>query len=355
MSLLHLDFPSGQAGLYGTDSSYMLNGLYAETQGTTIIDDPDPTITGNVLHFAQSGTTGRVRRVLSTSGDVVGLAARVYLPSLPNSSLRQVRVFEWRNSDNETLLYLNIKTDGYLEVVNSAGTVLGTSSGPSIVTSAWQHVEARAVLSATVGEFEVRVEGVSKISLTGVNTVGSATPIICTQIAYTSIADNGSKTVASFKDLMIWDDAGSVNNNFIGSCAVYEIIPDGDVANTWGLSTGTTGYTLVDEAPPNDDTDYIYAASPAPAADKMSLTDLPADVTSVKGLIAIVRSKKTDGGDGNLQIGMISGASTGLGSDRPLTTAYTYWQDVFEVDPATGVAWTRIGVNAANIQFDRTL
>jgi hypothetical protein len=69
----------------------------------------------------------------------------------------------------------------------------------------------------------------------------------------------------------------------------------------------------------------------------------------------IHRSRKTDAGDGNIQVGAISGASTGLGADRPITTAYTYWWDIFDTDPATAAAWSRTSVNAMNLQLNRTL
>ena len=92
-----------------------------------------------------------------------------------------------------------------------------------------------------------------------------------------------------------------------------------------------------------------------PAAYKASLQDLPATVTSVRGVMPIHRSRKTDGGDGNLQQGLISGASTGLGANRPITTAYTYWWDIYDADPNGAIAWTRLAVNALNYQLNRTL
>jgi hypothetical protein len=69
----------------------------------------------------------------------------------------------------------------------------------------------------------------------------------------------------------------------------------------------------------------------------------------------IHRSRKTDGGTGNIQLGVISGAATGLGVDRPITTAYTYWWDVFDSDPNIAAAWTKAAVNAMNLQLNRTL
>lgn len=92
-----------------------------------------------------------------------------------------------------------------------------------------------------------------------------------------------------------------------------------------------------------------------PAAYKCSLSDLPITVTSVRGIMPIHRSRKTDGGDGNIQLGAISGASTGLGSNRPITTAYTYWWDIFDADPNGAAAWTRIAFNNLNLQLNRTV
>jgi hypothetical protein len=156
------------------------------------------------------------------------------------------------------------------------------------------------------------------------------------------------------KDLLIWDGAGSVDNDFFGSVSIYALLTDADISLNWTPSTGSTGWDLLDESPPND-ADYISAPDPAPAAAVMSLTNLPADVTSVRGLISFVRAAKTDGGDGDLQVSLTSGANTDAGADRPMTTAFTYWKDVSEVNPGTGVFWTPTEVDAMDIEFDRTV
>lgn len=361
MSLLWADFPSGQPGLYGTSKSYMLDGRYASlSSNTSIEDDPEASITGNVLRLGGTGNQAiapDVRLVLPAEVSEVGFSARFYLAALPTATDRLPQIFQWRNLDNETLLYVRINTTGSLSVVNSAGTVLATSTGPVVVASAWQQIECKALLSATVGEFECRVEGVevSSITLSGVDTVGSATPITCAQMAFYSPTNASFAPTNYFiKDFVVWDTSGSINNDFFGSVSVYSLLTNGDVSLNWTPSTGSTGWDLLDESPP-DDADYISADDAPPAAAVMSLTNLPADVTSVRGLIAIARSVKTDGGDGNLQVSMVSNAVVGSGSDRPITTAPTYWQDVFETDPDTSAAWTPAAVDAADIQFDRTL
>jgi hypothetical protein len=67
----------------------------------------------------------------------------------------------------------------------------------------------------------------------------------------------------------------------------------------------------------------------------------------------IQRSRKSDGGDGGLQVGLISGANTGLGANRQISSAYTYWWDIFDNDPGGG-AWSRPLVNALVLQLNRT-
>jgi hypothetical protein len=54
-------------------------------------------------------------------------------------------------------------------------------------------------------------------------------------------------------------------------------------------------------------------------------------------------------------VSLTSGANTDAGADRPMTTAFTYWSDVSEVNPGTGVFWTPTEVDAMDIEFDRTV
>lgn len=358
MSLLWADFPSGQTGLYGTTEARMLDGLYADQDGAfELIEDPDPNVTGNVCHY-ETGTTGsRLRKVLPAAVSALGIGERVWFPTLPPSVNQRGFIAKFKDNNNVTHVSFYVDTTGTISAYRgnySGGTLLGTSTSPVIVAGAWQNVEMKVLFSNTVGTIEVRVEGVvvAGLNLTGLDTVNSALTT-CAQIEF------GFDDTANFaqwyqKDLVVWDTAGSINNDFFGSVSVYALRTDGDVSLNWTPSTGATGWNLLDESPP-DDADYISAGDPPPSPAVMSLTDLPEDVTSVRGLIAIARSRKTDGGDGNLQVSMVSNGTPGNGSDRPITTAFTYWFDVFETDPDTSAAWTPVAVDAADIQFDRTL
>ena len=356
--LLHMDFPSGSPGIYGTDDTKMMDGLWAQQGGFVVLmEDPDPNVTGNVLRVGTGGGANGtyIRLVLPALKTAVGVAFRLWMGNLP-SGVYSPPSLQFLDNLNNRLMSVLVDSSGYLHVRNSnalvSGSDLAATSVPVLVAGAWNHIEVKYTVGAGTGAIEIRVNGITVLNVGSL--AFSATSVA--QIRFSS-GDNASSQSRTYyyKDLIVWDTTGSFNNDFMGSCSVKELIPDGDVALNWALTGSVTGYGAVNEAPPDDDTKYIYAVTPAPAADLMSLTDLPVDVTSVRGLMIINRSKNTDGGDGKLQMGLVSGASTQLYTDRQITTTYTYWTDISETDPATAAAWLPGAVNAMNLRLNRTL
>lgn len=352
---------------YGTGTTiprqFMTDGLYATAAAASLAVDPDPTASGNVLYFNNTNPSfDEVRRVLTAGRTTVGVAARFWLPNLPASS--PVNLIRFQNGSNVNQVALLCTSTGQLVVYRGEGwsgspspvtnTQIAASAGPVLVAGAYNHIEMKVFFDNAAGTVEVRVNGsVIAIDADTLDTLNSGTD--CQQISFVNRWPNDSEgTPFYMKDLVIWDDQGSHNTDFLGTVSVVSLFPDADVSFNWTPSTGTTGFNLIDEAPPND-ADYIEAADPPPAASVFSLSDLPDDVTSVRGLFTVVRARKTDGGDGNLQVGLISAGDTDLGADRPLTTAFTFWTDLSETSPDTGVAWTPVEVDAADIQVDRTL
>lgn len=103
-----------------------------------------------------------------------------------------------------------------------------------------------------------------------------------------------------------------------------------------------------------NDMSFISADDTPPAPFVCELTNLPPDVTSVRGLQTRVRAAKTDGGDGSLQVSLISGGVPANGANRPITTTQTYWTDICEIDPNTGNLFTPLAVDAVQLQTSRT-
>ncbi len=341
---------------YGTDINFLTNGAYAEVLSSSpgavdLVDDPDPNISTTVLQILPRATNPRVRKVFTTQA-TIGASFRVWYDSLPVATNRRAW-FRFSDNVNATICELSVNPSGQIELVNNAGVSLGLTTAPVIVANAWQHIEVKLVQGgAGASTCEVRVEGQTVLNLTGL-TFGNNNNFSC--LEFRALDGSNSGQAVYFKDLVIWNTLGAYNTDFLGSVSVYTLRPDGDVALNWTPSTGSTGWDLIDESDP-DDANYISAGTgPIPSAYRSTLTDLPPDVTAVRGLMSVVRARKTDGGDGSLQVGIDSGPATDLGADRPMTTAFTYWADVSEENPDTSTAWTPATVNAAGLRINRTL
>jgi hypothetical protein len=256
-------------------------------------------------------------------------------------------------------VWVTVNPSGYIEVYRTdiTGEVLIVqTSSPVVVANAWRHIEIKLVLDVAAGSIEIRLEGSPVLTVSGIRTTSNVVAAVasCSSVAMQySLSGSGSGTLY-VKDYIIWDGTGALNNNFLGSCQVYKIIPDGDAALGWTPSSGAVGYSLINHTTPPDDTAYISAPFPLPSPSIFTMSDLPVNVTSVKGVMILNRSRKTDGGDGQLKASIISGANTGAGADRPLTTAYTYWTDMFDQDPGA-ISWTKALVNAVKLKLDRTV
>lgn len=352
--------------IYGTDvnrAARMLNGIYAETTRTDLQVDPDPTAGGGqVMRKYGGGLGGDCRKVIPVARTTLGALGRFWFTNLPTAlgDNECPTLFSFRDTNNVAHVQITIDPSGNI-VANrrDPGAVqLGITANPVLVANAWMHVEAKVKIDAAVGTVEVHVNGIQVLNLAGINTKSGSGGAIASaqQVAQQSCQDASGPTMY-MKDYLIWDTTTGFNNDFMGSCQVMKIIPDGDVALNWTPNPADgIGYNKINEVTPDDDVTYISAPAPGiPAAYKCSLSDLPVTVTSVRSVMTVHRSRKVDGGDGNIQVGAISGASTGLGADRPITTAYTYWYDLFDTDPATAAAWSRVSVNAMNLQINRTL
>lgn len=356
MAILHAD----NFSLYGTTESYMLNGVYSEMGDSDLVADPDGVSSGTVLRLTDTSPGSNTQNTLrypfqNGAIDTVGIAHRVWFNFLPTTGSTSRINWEIRNVSNDVFATLRVLTTGGLEVILvGAGSTYSTTV-PAITANGWYHLEWKFERTAAgICDFEVRVEGVTVISETAIGYTDQVPAQFAFRIAY--LRDDGQ--LCYVKDLVIWDATTSLNNDFLGSVLVTNLTPTSDISLNWTPSVGTTGYSILDNSPPVE-TDYIYAEdSPIPSPYVSAMSNLPAEVTSVKALITYVRAAKSDGGDGSLQTSIISNPDTVPatvdGADRPITTAQTYWKDVFQTDPSTSAAWIPADVDKIHMKINRT-
>lgn len=360
MSAEWADFPSGDTGLYGTNTGYMLAGTPWVAVDGALIEDPDPNVSGNVFQFEGGSNNNPFlscsRLALPNPHTAPGASARLWATSFGEISQARPALIAFSIADNTAGYFLRQELNGALTVVrrtsSSTHTDLATTTVPVTTTNAWAHISF--TVDFTTGVYSVEIEGDSIAALSGTDGSpigGSAFFYQCSSRTGTT----GDRTNMRMKDLFVWNQGGTENNTHPGPITVYRRPVNSDISSGWSRSTGTSDYPLVDEVPPND-ADYIYAPDTLPSPSIMGLQDLPDDVVSIRGVMLINRSRKTDGGDGKLQQSISpDGATWDDGSDRSITTAFTFWHDWSELNPATAAPWLPGAFNGAQFKLNRTL
>lgn len=339
----------------------LTEGAYAEIGGTVVLSTVNPrTGTHRLGHGANTAAQTMVRRVLGGPKTTVGIAAAFYLPNLPTLPSRD-KFFDFRDASNTVQVVIGIDTTGTISAwrgLAGTGVLLGTSASPVIVAEAYQHVEAMVFFSQTIGTVEVRVNGVTVLSLSGLDTVASAL-VEASQVSIGGAAGTGASTVMlQVDDLFCYDDTGSFNNTFIGDRRVLTLFPDADTIQAdWTPVGSATGFGAINEPTPDGDTSYITASvpgSPGPISE-FGIENLPAGISAISAVVLVEFARKTEAGVANTQWSVISGASETAGTDKPMTEIYTFRQDVFETDPASAAPFTPAEVDALLIKVERTL
>jgi len=311
-----------------------------------------------------------IKRVLGVAATTVGVGFNLWTPSLP-SIPNAAPILILRDSSSLTNISLDIQTTGAIQVYRGdnhnggAGVKIAESTTHCIGTNRFQRVELKAVIHGSTGSVEVRVNGVTVASASNVDThasdaesLGSGTPDpSVSEVSFPGRGDLSTAFYPTIDDIVVWDGTGSYNNDFIGDQRVYALAPNGDTAQADWTALSGSGFSNIDEADPDEDTSYLYAAapgSPNTLTSEFDLENLPVSSGSVAAVIACSRVRKDVAGLVEFQHGLVSGASESKGAVRPCDPVYIFKEDVFETDPASGVAFTPSDVNSLKIQINRT-
>ncbi len=348
---------------YGTDTTNMTDGAWAEVGSSGFSLNTDNPRTGShALRYTDSSASKtNTRRVLGGAKVTVGLGAVFWYSNLPNVNDKSM-IFEFRDAANASQVSIVLQSTGVIEVKRGStetGTTLGDSVTPAITAEAYTHMEVITTIDDSAGAVEVRVNGVTVVSLTGVDTKNTSNTE-SSQVTVGTVSGTSSLTGVTtmyIDDLFCYDTDGSFNNTFLGDRKVLTLFPDADTAQAdWSWNAGPSAFQAIDDTDPDDDATYIFAnpgGSPAPVSE-FDIDDLPVGVSAVSAVMLVNRMRKTDAGVANVQPSLVSASSETAGADRVLTEAYTYYHEVIEVDPDTAAPFTPAAVNAAKIKLERT-
>lgn len=213
MSIIHAD----NFSMYGTSTAPMLDGIYASVAGS-LSTDPDGFSDGYVWHINSNNPEG-VRYVLPAVNTSIGVAARIFPPSL-NFAGNVYPAIAFKDAGSNTTALLDFDTTGRASL-KASGVTLATTAVPVITANGWSHIECKATFGAGATDtFELRVNGVVRMSLTGINL--QSDNIYQVQVGTPNFSGNsGASTNVYWKDLVIWDTNGTENNDFLGQVSVF--------------------------------------------------------------------------------------------------------------------------------------
>lgn len=288
---------------------------------------------------AINGTQGGYSKTLAASQTHVYMGAAVRLPGLAGDAT----LFHVVDATNTVRTIVKVNSVGLISV-DVAGSIVMASTN-ALAAGAWNYIEVRALNSATVGVLEIKVNGVTWLTVTGNTRQGGGD--------YKAFGLGGapgvftSSLAVDFDDFYLCNASGTTNNTWLGDVRVDTLRPNGAGSNTQLAATPAgNNWDRVNEAD-TDLNDYVQSTALG-QRDTYQYSDLPAMTTpSVLGVQVVSVARKTDAGAANIKNLVKSGATVYQAAAVPLLLQANTHLSIWEVNPNGGVAWTESAVNAA--------
>lgn len=357
-------------GRYGGDKTKMLNGsssqAWAELSSTLWdLSTANPRTGNHALRLIpDTAPIPIARRVFGAPLEEVFVGLAIRCDALPdqevapgesiNSDRSGVFIASIRDQANIRQLDFVLGTDGAIAVYSGpgfsgsffVGTLLGRTV-PIIGAGAYQHIEIYARASNENGAVEIRVDEITRLSLTGVNTIPNG-GVDFSQLAMGHYGASPNPGAIYFADMYVNDTVndGSGCHTFIGDCKSGWLPVNTDTAQAdFALSAGSDGFALLDDTPPDDAT-YISTSATTAQSD-FGLTNGPANLSEILTVRPAVRAQKDDAGSALIAPSMKSNGVKEAIAGQPITTAFAYYDSNVPLNPDTDAPWTLAELDAA--------
>lgn len=261
-------------------------------------------------------------------------------------------LFSANNSINggaNAQLGLQIQNDGLIRAVrgdlgslngfSSGGVVLGTAT-TQINTATWYYVEFKGFIDNS-GSCELKINGVTQFTLTGIDTQHLAVDY------FTYLTLHAASSNMYYDDIYfrVSSQTSAETGGYFGDVKIKPFYPNGDgTYSEMAPSTGSTHYTLVDEASPST-SDYVSSAT-AGHRDSYQFEN-SSETGTIKAVQHSVYAAKDDGGYRSIDMLVISGATESYSAEKPLTVTEGYRSNFTTKNPNTSNDWSQSEFNAA--------
>ena len=242
---------------------------------------------------------------------------------------------------------LNVDATSGVGTLTYKGHTLNTA-GSIFTGSAWQHVEFRIKVHASLGELEIRRNGATVASLVTIDT----SSVGFTGFESFHVEANNNAQNHHIDDLYIFNDQGTTNNTFAGDTRITVLRPSANgLDNNFTPFGAGTNFEAVDDAIHDQDATYVEAGQLGAKEryTQFDFSDLGISPGTIYGTQVVNAAKKTDAGQLKYKDQMIiGGIAFDNGQDDVIATSGTYQMTfmVSDTDPSDGGAWTEAKVAA---------
>lgn len=278
-----------------------------------------------------SGAGALKKYIPATSAVYVGFAAYASSSPLAVQASYPALVSLYSDSGATTHLSLRPNTTTSMGLFLGSSTLLGSFTFPTLT---WRYVEIYATIHDTTGAYTVKVDGITVLSATNVDTRNGGTSVDIDAVQI-SRADNSS---------FIIDDFYISDSNFMGEIRIQTLVPSAAGSSTQLTATGGANYANVADIP--DSTATYNASTTIGNKDLYTLSDLVASTATVKVIQVNTHIRKDDAGDAFIKAKVKSGSTEVSGATVALSASTAWHGDLWETDPNTSAAWTVSAVNA---------
>lgn len=324
----------------------------AETEASATEFWKPATSVPNTISSGVTGAHGRVYTVTTTTGnfdleaDYGSITVRMRVRPTISATDRIIQLFD--NNASSTQCTLGFVSDGSFRVLNGTSTQLDISSTGLWSINNWFFLEFKVV----IGNAGSWVAKLWNDSATLLATLSGSGDIQATANSTADFVIFGSSNIdPHFDDISI-----DVGGNLLGICRVETLYPNaaGDLAQwTRGGTDSGANWSQVNDAV-KDGADWVQSS----AADQYDLYNIePRSITGTPKAVQVnALGRRVSGGANPAQFKMVLRIG-GVTYEGTKTLGYTSTAadenrfDVWNNNPATGVAWTDSDINSLQIGY----
>lgn len=245
------------------------------------------------------------------------------------------------DDSNNQVLRLRIMGDNSIQILDASNNELARTNGGLVDASTWISLTLHIVIDSANGEVRLWTGETLVVEQTGIDTGSTAISEVQT-LSQRIDFDSSSRRIA-YEDFWI-DDAVEHLDARIAS-----LRPDANGTHQdWTRSdTAVDAYTLVNNQPTNDDSQYVSSDTDGDRS-TFDVDAIPSDSQrlDVGGVMVWASAEKTDTEDRTLAMTTHIGGVDYDGPEEDVATIDGF-RNLWEDSPDTGSAWTKSEVDSA--------